>query len=149
MNHTRWLDHALREYESDPEFLAEASAFEIMERASQLMEPGRLSRSELAERMGVSRAYVTRLFKAPPNLTLRTVWQLALALKAKVAVDLYLPEPEAGQVPLTFDTNLASDMEQWKTTAGAIRLTINYTGTADKTADDDRWTPPSEYAKVA
>ena len=101
MNRNTWLDKALREYASDPDFQAAGSAFEIMEQASLLMESAGISRSELAERMNVSRPYVTRLFKAPSNLTLRTMWQLALSLDAKVSVGIYLPEPEAGQAPIT------------------------------------------------
>src|SRR3989338_8971004 len=95
MNRNTWLDKALREYASDPDFQAAGSAFEIMEQASLLMESAGISRSELAERMNVSRPYVTRLLKAPSNLTLRTMWQLALSLDAKVSVGIYLPEPEA------------------------------------------------------
>ncbi|MGI8550611.1 MAG: hypothetical protein ACR2PL_07430, partial [Dehalococcoidia bacterium] len=36
--------------------------------------------SQLASSMGVSRAYISRMFGAPPNLTLRSVAQLAIAL---------------------------------------------------------------------
>jgi DNA-binding Xre family transcriptional regulator len=76
------------EFQRDPEYHSEAIALRVIEQAVQIMKDKGISRTQLAERMGVSRAYVTRLFNAPPNLTLRSLAQLALALETKLLVSL-------------------------------------------------------------
>jgi plasmid maintenance system antidote protein VapI len=77
---TPLLDRWHEEYESDPEYVAEGLALEITEEACRIMLEKGISRARLAELMGVSRAYVTRTLNAPPNLTLKSIAQLALAL---------------------------------------------------------------------
>ena len=82
------LDKYFAEYEYDPDFLAEGMALAIVEDALSIMESKGLSRSDLANRMGVSRAHISQLFNAHPNLTLRTIAQLAVALEVKPFVFL-------------------------------------------------------------
>jgi plasmid maintenance system antidote protein VapI len=83
-----WLDEATDRYRGDPEHVAEALAIKLTEEALALMATRNMSRADLASSMGVSRAYVTRLFNAPPNLTLRTLSRLALALGVEPEVML-------------------------------------------------------------
>ena len=83
-----WLDAAISNYDSDPDFVAEGLAMKVIEDALKLMDKEGINRTELARRLGKSRAYVTRLFNAPPNLTLRSIAALAIALEAKPAVFL-------------------------------------------------------------
>ena len=59
-----------------------------MEQMTQLMDENHISRSELADTMGVSRAYITRLFNAPPNMTLRSIATLAIALGVRPQIHL-------------------------------------------------------------
>lgn len=75
-----WLDDRLQALQQDPEFVAGALALDITENALRIMQAQGINRLQMAKRMGVSRAYVTRLFNAPPNLTLETIARLALAL---------------------------------------------------------------------
>ncbi len=75
-----WLNDLIEKFEDDPDFIAEGIAISLMEEACELMEDQGISRSKLAERMGVDRARVTRMFNAAPNLTLRSIAQLAVAL---------------------------------------------------------------------
>ena len=82
------LDKYFLEYENDPDFLAEGMALAIVEDALSIMESKGLSRSDLANRMGVSRAHISQLFNEHPNLTLRTIAQLAVALEVKPFVFL-------------------------------------------------------------
>ena len=77
------LDRYFRGYAADPDFIAEGIAIAIMEDALKIMKNKGLSRSDLANLMGVKRAHVSRLFNAPPNLTLRSIARLAIALGAK------------------------------------------------------------------
>lgn len=84
------LDTYFQQYEDDPDFIAEGMAIVIVEDALRLMQSKGLSRSDMANTLGVSRAQVSRLFNAPPNLTLRSIARLAVALgvKAHVGLDL-------------------------------------------------------------
>ena len=85
------LDQYIREYEGDPDYVAETMALHLAEQATRLLEKRNMSRSELADLMGVSRAYVTKILNAPPNLTLRSIATLALALGAKPSISLSTP----------------------------------------------------------
>ena len=82
------LDSLLTELRQDPDFVAEAMAVDLVEEATALMEAAGITRAQLADLMGVSRAYVTRMFNAPPNLTLRSIATLALAIGVKPQVKL-------------------------------------------------------------
>ena len=72
---------------TDPEYLAEDMALNLAETISRIMELRAISKSELARRMGVSRSYVTRLLQAPPNMTLKTLATVGLALGVVPRID--------------------------------------------------------------
>jgi len=82
------LNRYYSEYEDDPDFMAEGMAIAIVEDALRIMIGKGLNRSNLATTMGVSKAQVSRLFNAPPNLTLRSIARLAVALGVKPFVCL-------------------------------------------------------------
>jgi transcriptional regulator with XRE-family HTH domain len=86
VNEDDWLSQQVREFEEDPDYVAERMALEITEQAATLMKRRGQNKSALAKAMGVSRAYVTRVFGAPPNLTLRSIAQLSLALGVRPVV---------------------------------------------------------------
>jgi transcriptional regulator with XRE-family HTH domain len=50
------------------------------------MEEQKVSRAELARRLGTSRAYVTKLLGGNANFTLQTMTKVAMALEATVHV---------------------------------------------------------------
>ncbi|TAJ17319.1 MAG: XRE family transcriptional regulator [Dehalococcoidia bacterium] len=81
-----WLDHYSSKLAHDPNYVAERLAIRFADRVAQIMDEEGTSRSELAEAMGVSRAYVTKIMTAPPNLTLRSLAAVALALEAQVEI---------------------------------------------------------------
>lgn len=58
----------------------ERCIFEATERLCELMELHRVSRSELAKRLGKSKGYVTQLLDGSANMTLRTLSDVYLAL---------------------------------------------------------------------
>ena len=84
------LDRYFQQYEDDPDFIAEGMAIVVVEDALRLMQSNGLSRSDMANALGVSRSQVSRLFNAPPNLTLRSIARLAVALGVKPYVCLDL-----------------------------------------------------------
>lgn len=71
------------EYEKDPDFVAEGLALSIIDNALYAMERQGITRSELAATMGIPKSQVSRIFNAPPNLTLRSIARIALALEVK------------------------------------------------------------------
>ena len=71
------------QYEKDPDFVAEGLALSIIDNALYAMKRQGITRSELAATMGIPKSQVSRIFNAPPNLTLRSIARIALALEVK------------------------------------------------------------------
>ncbi len=88
MNEPAALDDLFEAFADDPDYIAEGIALGVIEDAIALMAEQGMTKAQLAEAMHVSRAYVTQLFNAPPNLTLRTLAQLTLALGVRPVVTL-------------------------------------------------------------
>jgi transcriptional regulator with XRE-family HTH domain len=99
MNAREWFEEQLRRDENDPEALLEDLLLDINEQIVVAMEEQGLTRAALAERLGVSRAFVTQLLNGKPNLTLKTLIQIAVALGARVRVELAESRPQAAGVP--------------------------------------------------
>lgn len=93
------LETYYAKYENDADFVAEGLAVAIIENALEIMQRKGLRRSELAQAMGVPKSQVSRIFNAPPNLTLRSIVRLALALgvepRALLGQDTAMPAPAA------------------------------------------------------
>lgn len=71
------------EYSQDAEYVAEGMAADTIEQVITKMEELRISRSQLASILQVSRQRVSRMLDAPPNLRYVTVAHLAIALGTK------------------------------------------------------------------
>jgi len=82
-NPERTLEIYAQEYASDPEFIAEGLAIKVTEEMLECLERKNLNQSWLAEQMGVSRAHVSRILNARPNMTLLTISKIAVALGVK------------------------------------------------------------------
>lgn len=82
------LERYTNEYAGDPEFVAEGLAIKVTEEMLECLELKGLNQSWLAERMGVSRAHVSRILNARPNMTLLTIAKIAVALNVKPDVCL-------------------------------------------------------------
>ena len=67
-------------YQQDPEFLAEGLSIAIIENALKVMKQKGINRADLAREMGVPKSQVSRIFTAPPNLTLLSIARIAVAL---------------------------------------------------------------------
>lgn len=72
--------------ESSPDYWREAAVIEFTEGLCRRMEEKKISKAELARRMGTSRAYVTRLLAGEANFTLGTMVKLALAVDGSLEV---------------------------------------------------------------
>ena len=78
----------VRSIENTPEFLLECVKLTFAEELCRLLEEQGVSRGQLAERLGTSRAYVTRILRTDYNLTAETMVKVALALDARVLLNL-------------------------------------------------------------
>lgn len=72
---------------------AEELILEATEAITQMMERGKVSRAELARRIGRSRGAVTQMLNGGRNLTLTTLAELADALDCRVQVRLQRAAP--------------------------------------------------------
>lgn len=76
-----------------PAFKAETLALEFIRALETRMDDLGLSRTELAARTGVSKPYITKLFRGDGNFTLETMVRFAAALD----LDLHLAVSQTGQ----------------------------------------------------
>ena len=81
--------------ESSPDYWREAAIIEFTEGLCRRMEEKKISKAELARRMGTSRAYITRLLGGDANFTLGTMVKLALAVDGSLVVRI----ADKGAVP--------------------------------------------------
>ena len=83
-----WYQERTRGLDNDPEFLLEVVKLAFAEELCRLLEEQGVSRTQLAERLGTSRAYITRILRTDYNLTAETMVKVALALDARVVLSL-------------------------------------------------------------
>jgi len=74
--------------EASPFYWHEFAVSQFTRELWRLMEEKKVSRAELARRIGTSRAYITKLLGGNANFTLMTMVKLAMALDAAVFVHL-------------------------------------------------------------
>jgi transcriptional regulator with XRE-family HTH domain len=73
-------------YQNDLESITEGVLLNINEQIVRLLERNRVTRSELAEKLGVSNAYITKLLNGNENLTIKQLVRLAVALGCTIDV---------------------------------------------------------------
>ena len=79
-----------------PEYELEWLLLDVHEAIWAAMQARGVSRSELADRLGTSRAYVTKLLEGQENMTLKTLVRVANALEMKVATK-FVPRERAAK----------------------------------------------------
>jgi len=95
-----WFAQRLKEYRDDPEFILEQLILDVTEQICAAMEGQDISRSELAQRLDVSRAYVTKLLNGHPNMTLRTLVEVAAALGLRPNISVLRPTTSTRSRPI-------------------------------------------------
>ena len=88
-----YLDDAIKKYENDPEFIAEGLALKVTEEMLAILEKKGKNQSWLAEEMGVTRAHISKIMNARPNMTLLTIARIAVALSTKPEISINSPAP--------------------------------------------------------
>ncbi len=96
-----WFSQRLEEYRDDPEFILEELILDVTEQICAAMEGQDISRSELAQRLGVSRAYITKLLNGQGNMTLRTLVAVGHALGVEVNVSMSSMRSQRFQIATT------------------------------------------------
>ena len=76
-----FLKELLKEFKNDPDYIYEGLKYDLSEQLYELMKEKGITKKELAKRMGVSPAYVSKIFGAD-NISLRTVAKVLAALDA-------------------------------------------------------------------
>jgi len=77
-----------RKMENDPRFVAEMMKLAFADDLVRLLEARGLKRTELAEKLGTNRGYITRILNTEYNLSIETMAKIALALDAQVTVSM-------------------------------------------------------------
>ena len=89
------LQRTIASYEGDAEFEFEELLLEVNEQIVAQLQRSGMRRSELADKLGVSRAFVTKLLSGEENVTLKTLVRVANALGTKVQFEI--GSEDAGQ----------------------------------------------------
>jgi len=75
------LKELLEDFKNDPDYIYEGLKYDLSEQLYELMKAKGVTKKELAKRMGVSPAYISKIFGAD-NISLRTVAKVLAALDA-------------------------------------------------------------------
>lgn len=92
-----WIRDLRDEYDNDPETLAEYWKLQVMEDALALMERTGMQRRDLADRLGVSNAYISKLFEGTTNVTIETMAKMANAVDGELSIRI-LPKKAADKI---------------------------------------------------
>jgi plasmid maintenance system antidote protein VapI len=98
------LQQYANELADDPEFIAEGLSIKVIEDMLHCMQNRGLSQSWLADKMGVTRAHISKILNAPPNMTLLTIAKIAVALGVQPDVCLK-PKIDFSWFPSSHDSS--------------------------------------------
>lgn len=88
MNAEEWFRAELQALQDDPDYLTEGVLLDVTEQIYARMQEHGLRQTDLAECLGVSRAFVSQLLNGKPNMTMRTLVGVAHALGQRVEIRL-------------------------------------------------------------
>ncbi len=109
-----YLEKYSKEYENDPEFIAEGLSIKIVEEMLECMDDNDLNQSWLAQKLGVSRAHISKILNAPPNMTLLTIAKIAVALGVKPDIRLNAEMDKPVVICYTTADNINIDISEFK-----------------------------------
>ena len=90
------IENWSRRYQRDPEFEFDLLAIEVGERIVQRMEERRITRTELATAIGVSKARISQILSGHDNLTLKSLVAVAMGLDSRIELRLKSIHPGGG-----------------------------------------------------
>ena len=98
MKDSSWFEDLHQEAENTFEYKLEGLELEITEKLLEIMEKNKVSRSQLASKLGVSKASISSFFKSGSNVTLKRLLKITQALDCHLAINI--------------DTNIYSNIEK-------------------------------------
>lgn len=101
MNTKKWFEEKIEKFKDDPEFIAEGVILAFTEKIVAIMKEQDINRTELARRLGVSKAFITKLLNGNPNLTIKSMVSIAKILGCDLNIDLY---PEGFEIKKFYAT---------------------------------------------
>lgn len=84
-----FLEKYIEKHEYSIDYQTELSIIDLNEKFIAKMEELKISRAELAKRLGVSKAFITKVLNGNPNMTIKTIISIALALDCQLYQDIY------------------------------------------------------------
>jgi len=88
MKMNKWFKDKLEKFKDDPVYITEGIVLELNEKIVLKMEELNINRTELAERLGVKKPFVTKLLNGNHNLTVKTMVSIAQALECELVLDI-------------------------------------------------------------
>lgn len=82
------IENWILQYEGDPEFEFDLLAIDIGERMVERMEQLSMTRTELAGKIGVSKARISQILSGNDNLTLKSLVAVANGLESRIELRL-------------------------------------------------------------
>jgi transcriptional regulator with XRE-family HTH domain len=97
-----WWEKWSREGEEDPVYLAESLALELSIDVYRQMKEAGLNQARFAERLGVSKPYVSQVLQGKTNMTILTLAKIAKALGSDLRITLKPRGDDARRTILEF-----------------------------------------------
>ena len=82
------IENWIQKYEGDPEFEFDLLVIDIGERIVERLENLRMTRTDLATRIGVSKARISQILSGHDNLTLKSLVAVACGLDSRIELRL-------------------------------------------------------------
>ena len=105
MKEQTWLTELFTDFKDDPAYITEHSILDFTEKLELKMKELKVTRAELARRLGVSKPFVTKLFNGNPNMTIKTMVSILHALDCRLYLDMYHKDFELARRPIFAYTN--------------------------------------------
>lgn len=100
-----WLENYIEQNQYTVDFQTELSIIDLNEKIIAKMNELKINRAELAKRLGVSKAFVTKLLNGNPNMTIKTMISISLALDCQLYQDIYPRGFKVARKPVYVHTN--------------------------------------------
>lgn len=88
MTSKTWFENSVDQAKDDFDFRLEGYILDLTRQICNLMESKKITRSELAKRLNVSKSYVTEILTGTPNLTLESILKLSDAIGGKLQISM-------------------------------------------------------------
>lgn len=81
-----WFKKQIEKYKDDPNYKAEVLQLDVTEQIIELLEKKEISRTQLANKLNCSTAYISKLLNGGENLTIRKLVEIAHTLECSIDI---------------------------------------------------------------